>query len=131
MWPLPMGRKIVRVSAFCFVIAGAPAYAGALREARINKIINQVHVVDHASGSRKAELQQVIKDDLGVKTGIKSRSELLFQDSTLTRLGSESFFRTTPALAAMAPAPAPSAGRAPPRRRSAPGLNREVNRHAD
>jgi hypothetical protein len=66
--------------------------AGPLREARINKIINDVQVVDPGNGSRAAQLQQVISEGLGVKTGIKSRSELLFQDQTLTRLGPESFF---------------------------------------
>ena len=65
---------------------------GPLSEARVTKIINDVTVVDPASGSRKAELQQVIKDQLGLKTGIKSRSELVFQDDTLTRIGPESYF---------------------------------------
>jgi ferric-dicitrate binding protein FerR (iron transport regulator) len=74
------------------LLAPVAAYAGELREARINKIINEVHVVDPTAGAKEAELQQVIKNDLGVKTGIKSRSELVFQDNTLTRLGPESFF---------------------------------------
>ena len=33
---------------------------------------------------------------MGVKTGIKSRAELLFQDNTLTRLGAESYFTFRP-----------------------------------
>ena len=37
-------------------------------------------------------VRDVIKDDLGLQTGAKSRSELLFQDSTLTRIGAETFF---------------------------------------
>jgi hypothetical protein len=37
-------------------------------------------------------VRDVVRDDLGVETGVKSRSELLFQDYTLTRLGAETFF---------------------------------------
>lgn len=65
--------------------------AGPLTEARVTKIINDVSVVD-SSAARKAELQDVIKGQTGLKTGIKSRSELLFQDNTLTRIGPESYF---------------------------------------
>ena len=48
-------------------------------------------VVDDAN-ARKAALQDVIKGQTGLKTGIKSRSELVFQDNTLTRIGPESYF---------------------------------------
>ena len=37
-------------------------------------------------------MRDVIKDDLAVRTGIQSRAELLFQDNTLTRLGSDALF---------------------------------------
>ncbi len=70
--------------------------AGPLQEARINRIINDVSVLDPAKGAHKAALQEVIKDEIGVKTGIKSRSELLFQDETLTRLGPDSYFSFKP-----------------------------------
>ena len=68
------------------------AVAGALTEAQVTKIINQVSLVDPQNGERPAVLRDVVKDDLGVETGVKSRSELLFQDNTLTRLGAETFF---------------------------------------
>lgn len=70
--------------------------ASPLQEARINRIINDVSVLDPAKGAHKAMLQEVIKDEIGVKTGIKSRSELLFQDETLTRLGPDSYFSFKP-----------------------------------
>jgi outer membrane biosynthesis protein TonB len=89
-----MHLKFACASLFLLLVA-VTGRSGELREARINKIINEVHVVDPATGSKPAELQQVIKNDLGVKTGIKSRSELLFQDDTLTRLGPESYFSFT------------------------------------
>ena len=66
--------------------------AGPLTEAKVTKIINQVSVVDPKNGARAAMLSEVIRDDLGLQTGVKSRSELLFQDHTLTRIGPETFF---------------------------------------
>ncbi len=68
------------------------ATAGALTEAQVTKVINQVSLVDPQNGERPALVRDVVKDDLGLETGVKSRSELLFQDNTLTRLGAETFF---------------------------------------
>jgi FecR protein len=66
--------------------------AGPLTSAEVTKIINRVSVIDPAKGSHPAILRDVIKDDLALQTGAKSRSELLFQDNTLTRIGAETFF---------------------------------------
>ena len=84
--------KNLSVCLAAWVALTSSLWAGPLTEARINKIINDVAVVDPAAGAHKANLQDVIKDDLGVQTGIKSRSELVFQDQTLTRIGPETFF---------------------------------------
>src|ERR1041385_4485248 len=65
---------------------------GPLTSAEITKIINHVSVIEPAKGARPANLRDVIKDDLALQTGVRSRSELLFQDNTLTRLGAETFF---------------------------------------
>ena len=89
-----MTRTIFTCLALSFLtVAALPA--GPLTEARVTKIINDVSVVD-SSAARKAELQDVIKGQTGLKTGIKSRSELLFQDNTLTRIGPESYFSFKP-----------------------------------
>src|SRR5436309_1250360 len=66
--------------------------AGPLTSAEVTKIINRVSVIDPAKGIHPALLRDVIKDNLGLQTGARSRSELLFQDNTLTRLGAETFF---------------------------------------
>jgi hypothetical protein len=66
--------------------------AGPLTSAEVTKIINRVSVIEPAKGDRPAALRDVIKDDLGLQTGARSRSELLFQDNTLTRVGAETFF---------------------------------------
>ena len=78
------------------ILTAAAATAGPLTEAKVTKIINDVSVVEPSSGARKAELQEVIKGQTGLKTGIKSRSELMFQDNTLTRIGPESYFSFKP-----------------------------------
>src|SRR3981081_1327563 len=66
--------------------------AGPLTSAQITKIINRVRVIDPVKGGHPAIIREVIKDDLGLSTGEKSRSELLFQDNTLARIGAETFF---------------------------------------
>jgi hypothetical protein len=78
------------------VSASDAAFAGPLTEARVNQIVNEVKLIEPTRGARAAALQDVIKGDLGVHTGVQSRAELLFQDNTLTRLGAETFFSFKP-----------------------------------
>jgi hypothetical protein len=84
-----------------FALAAVAFYAGVfvqqsvaapLTSAEVTKIINRVSVIEPAKGDRPAALRDVIKNDLGLQTGARSRSELLFQDNTLTRVGAETFF---------------------------------------
>lgn len=82
----------IAVAAALLTLAAGSIQAGPLTEARIARIINDVSVIKPADGAHPASLNELIKDDLAVKTGIKSRSELLFSDETLTRLGPESLF---------------------------------------
>lgn len=69
------------------LLSGAP-----LTEAHVTKIVNAVKLVDPSTGDRDAKLNDVVRDEVALTTGIKSRSELQFQDNTLTRLGPESYF---------------------------------------
>jgi hypothetical protein len=90
-----MSKRILSALAGVFIsltFSAHIAVAGPLTEAQVTKIINQVSLVDPQNGERPAVVRDVVKDDLGVETGVKSRSELLFQDDTLTRLGAETFF---------------------------------------
>ncbi|HEX8373026.1 MAG TPA: FecR family protein [Chthoniobacterales bacterium] len=66
--------------------------AGPLKKAEITQIINQVGVVQPGQGERPAAVSDVIEGKLGVRTGQKSRAELVFSDSTLTRLGANTIF---------------------------------------
>jgi hypothetical protein len=78
---------LLLVTASC-ALAAAP-----LREATIQQLINQVRVLDlEAGSSHSAAEQEKITATNGVRTGIRSRAELLFQDQTIARLGAETFF---------------------------------------
>jgi len=83
--------SLVVSSVGCFLFLHSSS-AGPLWSAEVTKIINRVSVIDPAKGGHSAALREVIKDDLGLETGMRSRSELLFQDNTLTRIGAETFF---------------------------------------
>src|SRR5947207_13488287 len=84
-----------------FALAAVALYSGVfvqqsaacpLTSAEVTKIINRVSLIEPAKGARPAVVRDVIKDDRGLQTGARSRSELLFQDNTLTRVGAETFF---------------------------------------
>jgi FecR protein len=67
--------------------------AGTLSEAHVTRIINDVKLVEPSGTAHPAKLEDVVQGDIGLRTGVKSRSELLFQDDTLSRIGPESYFR--------------------------------------
>jgi hypothetical protein len=80
------------VVGFYSVVSTQQSIAGPLTSAEVTKVINRVSVIDPAKGTHPAVLRDVIKDNLALQTGARSRSELLFQDNTLTRIGAETFF---------------------------------------
>jgi len=84
--------SFVAAAVIAVVLSVQSSSAGPLTEAEVTKIINHVSIIDPHGGDRPAVVRDVVKDDLGLETGTQSRSELLFQDNTLTRLGSETFF---------------------------------------
>jgi len=85
-------RFFLAIVAVSYGALAHQSVAGPLTSAEVTKIINRVSVIEPAKGDRPAALRDVIKDDLGLQTGARSRSELLFQDYTLTRVGAETFF---------------------------------------
>jgi FecR-like protein len=90
-----MPRNALSLSLFIAISCAffiQPSFAGPLTSAEVTKIINRVSVIEPAKGGHPAAIREVIKDDLALRTGEKSRSELLFQDNTLTRIGAETFF---------------------------------------
>ena len=89
-----MPNKTIRALALLALCFSRPTSSPAapLTEAHVTKIVNEVKLVDPSTGDRDAKLNDVVRDEIALTTGIKSRSELLFQDNTLTRLGPESYF---------------------------------------
>ncbi len=79
--------------AFLLALCPSRSQASPLQQAEVHKIVNEVRIVEAQRGAtRPAKLNDVIKDDVAVRTGVQSRAELLFQDNTLTRLGAEALF---------------------------------------
>ena len=74
------------------LVVASPLQAAPLSEAHVTKIVRDVRVIDPVKGAHAAAIHETIKDEIGLKTGVKSRSELLFQDNTLTRIGPETSF---------------------------------------
>src|SRR5947208_1462842 len=85
-------RSALAAVAFYFGVFVQQSVASPLTSAEVTKIINRVSVIEPAKGDRPAVVRDVIKDDRGLQTAARSRSELLFQDNTLTRVGAETFF---------------------------------------
>jgi hypothetical protein len=85
-------RFALAAVALCSGVFVQQSIAGPLTSAEVTKIIHRVSLIEAAKRARPAVLRDVIKDDLGLQTGARSRSELLFQDNTLTRVGAETFF---------------------------------------
>jgi len=66
--------------------------AATLTEAQVTQIINDVRTVDPAKAPRPAKLNETLQGQQAVRTGVESRTELLFNDKTITRLGANTRF---------------------------------------
>src|SRR5215210_3702380 len=78
-----------------FAFQPAARAAETLKEARVNQIVKDVKVIEPDRVPRQAKLQDPVRGQTAVKTGIQSRSELVFHDSTVTRLGANTLFSFT------------------------------------
>ncbi len=63
-----------------------------LTQAQITQIIKDVQTIDPGKGARAAVMKETLQGQQAVRTGIDSRTELLFNDHTITRLGSNTHF---------------------------------------
>jgi FecR protein len=66
--------------------------AAELQEAQVTQVIQDVRVLPSNAAPRPASLHDRVHQDEAVQTGVQSRSELTFQDMTITRLGSQTIF---------------------------------------
>jgi hypothetical protein len=66
--------------------------AGELKEAQVTQVIQDVRLLPPNASPRPASVNDRIQEDTAVRTGVESRTELTFQDMTITRLGSQTIF---------------------------------------
>src|SRR5438477_11504198 len=69
--------------------------AAELKEARVTQIVRDVKLLPNAAPARPASVDDQVRDGTAVRTGIESRSELMFTDATLARLGANTIFSFT------------------------------------
>src|SRR5436190_17353966 len=84
---------------FCVVLAvslviwlPAGVRADQLKEAQVTQVIQDVRLLPSNAAPRPASVSDRVHEDTAVRTGVESRTELTFQDMTLTRLGSQTIF---------------------------------------
>src|SRR5256714_2748153 len=89
---MPRIKFALAVVGFYSVFSAQQSSAAAHHKAEVTKVNNRVSVIGLEKGAHPAVLRDVIKDNLALQTGARSRSELLFQDNPLARIGAETFF---------------------------------------
>jgi hypothetical protein len=62
------------------------------KEARVTQIIKDVKILGFKSPARPAELNDEVRENTALRTGDESRSELTFEDLTITRMGANTIF---------------------------------------
>src|SRR5437016_11992251 len=75
--------------------AFASANAAELKEARVTQIVRDVKLLPNAAPARPAVVNDPVRDGTAVRTGVESRTELTFPDTTLARLGANTIFSFT------------------------------------
>src|SRR5438552_4829493 len=89
----------LRVGGICLLGAVLAAIvntnAAELKEARVTQIVRDVKLLPNAAPARPALVNDQVRNGTAVRTGIESRSELMFTDATLARLGANTIFSFT------------------------------------
>jgi hypothetical protein len=82
---------------WCASLAGVTfvniASSAEFTEARVTAVVHDVKLLRGQAVLRSAALNDEIREDTAVRTGLESRSELTFPDLTLARLGANTIFR--------------------------------------
>src|SRR5437868_9469292 len=85
-----------RLCLLVLVLAMAPAVIGAeLKEAHVTQVVKDVKLLPNTAAARPAVVSDEVRDGTAVRTGVQSRAELTFTDSTLARLGANTIFSFT------------------------------------
>src|ERR1043166_6356648 len=61
-------------------------------QARVTQVVQDVKVMPSGAAARPAAVNETVNQGSAVQTGVQSRSELTFQDQTITRLGENTIF---------------------------------------
>ena len=61
-------------------------------QGRVTQVVQDVKVVPSGAAARPATINETVHQGSAVQTGTQSRSELTFQDQTITRLGENTIF---------------------------------------
>jgi hypothetical protein len=88
-------RSILTVAALVLALAGGlrnEVSADELKEAKVTQVIQDVRVLPSNSSPRPAAVNEDVHKGTAVQTGVQSRSELTFNDRTMTRLGEKTIF---------------------------------------
>ena len=83
------------IATFVFVIAiwfPSEITAADLKEAQVTQVIQDVRLLPSNAAPRPAAVNDNVRQGTAVRTGVQSRSELTFQDKTITRLGEKTIF---------------------------------------
>lgn len=80
------------LAAFLLLTSAPLCQAASLQSATVTRVVNEVNIYKPGASAKSASVGTTVRGRTSVQTGAKSRSELKFQDSTITRLGANSVF---------------------------------------
>src|SRR5215472_3827575 len=75
-----------------FVGSAPTTVAAEPKQARVSQVVQDVRLLEPHGGPHPAAVNDKVTQDMGVRTGVQSRAELVFADLTLTRLGANTIF---------------------------------------
>ena len=84
-----------RAAAFifsCLILVATSVYSEQLKEAKVTQVVQDVKLLPQQAAPRPAAVNDPVREGTAVRTGTQSRSELTFNDLTITRLGANTIF---------------------------------------
>ncbi|HEU0209032.1 MAG TPA: FecR family protein [Candidatus Udaeobacter sp.] len=85
-------RTFSAAVAVLFIIGAVSTASASESQARVSQVIQDVRLLEPHGAPRPAAVNDKVTRDMGVRTGVQSRAELVFPDLTLTRLGANTIF---------------------------------------
>jgi hypothetical protein len=88
-------RVILTIASVAFALANwlpTKVSASDLKEAQVTQVIQYVRLLPSSAAPRPAAVNDNVRQGTAVQTGVQSRSELTFNDQTITRLGEKTIF---------------------------------------